>query len=46
MIEYIVIQIIQGKLEYSEIVSLYSDRKEEIDELLYEKGWGQLVKNK
>lgn len=44
MFEYIVGQIIQGNLDYNEIIELYPKKKKDIDELLIEKGYDQLIK--
>lgn len=44
MVKYIVGQIIQEKLKYEEIIKIYPQYKEKIDELLKEKGWSHLIK--
>lgn len=46
MVEYIVGQIILEKLAYEDVIEKYPQYQEQIDKLLTEKGWDNLIKNK
>lgn len=46
MVEYIVGQIILEKLTYEDVIEKYPQYQEQIDKLLTEKGWDNLIKNK
>lgn len=44
MIEYIVGQIILNKMDYFTMINLYPEYESNIDELLIEKGYKELIK--
>lgn len=46
MVEYIVGQIILGKLTYEDVIEKYPQYQEQIDQLLTKKGWDSLIKTK